>query len=78
MPQQPVGSFVGVNGTKVSGAKHNPELAQKTSQLLLSETKATLPANAQNHVKARSVDSAERARQIQQTMKNLYGKKSHE
>lgn len=72
MPQQAVG------GTGINSAKNNPELAKRTSQLLLSETKATLPANAQNHIVQRSVDSAERARRMQADMANLYGKKTHE
>lgn len=72
MPQQAVG------GTPMPGAKNNPELAKRTSQLLLAETKATMPSNVQSHIQARSVDSAERARQLQTEMANVYGKKSHE
>lgn len=60
------------------GAKNNPDLAKRTAELLLSETKATLPWNVQQHVKARSVDSSERERQLQTEMANVHGKKSHE
>lgn len=69
---------VGGTATDVGGSKNNPELAKRTSQLLLSETKATLPFNVQKHVQERSVYSAERARQLQTEMKNVYDKKTHE
>ena len=72
MPQQAVG------GTPMPGARNNPELAKRTADLLVSETKATLPWNVQKHVQARSDHTSERDRQIQTEMANVHGKKSHE
>lgn len=69
---------VAVNGTDVAGAKSNPEMAKRTADLLLSETKATLPWNVQNHVVEQSNVSSERARELQTAMANVHGKKSHE
>lgn len=69
---------VSVGGSAIPGAKNNPEMAKRTADLLLSETKATLPGNVQAHINHQSKQAAEKSRREMITKQNVFGRKSYE